>query len=278
MGTRSHGTKAAGAGPGKRCQRRDCAGSVISRPGTNVLVAAILLVALGLSPMGNFVQPASIGAQETLLLPSATPSGRYCTARSSVSAPARTSPRGMPCVTSMIGTSGAMRAITPWTTPTNSSSVPKSERKETGGIAGRNQCQQAGAEFLRHLGACLVDDGILVDDSVDTGQRFELSPVVAPVFAGAYQFLGDHDAHQPVPAVHTPYVRIQVLAVFHFQLEEFVQGRHILVPGFGRRFAEVLAGPLDLFQLEQDDPELLVHVHLPAIQLERGAERICRLF
>ena len=54
----------------------------------------------------------------------ARPAGMYSSARRSTSAPERTSWRAMPCVMSMTLTSGAIRAITPWQTPTNSSSSP----------------------------------------------------------------------------------------------------------------------------------------------------------
>jgi hypothetical protein len=45
-------------------------------------------------------------------------------ARRSTSAPARTSWRAMPCVMSMIRACGAIPAMTPWQTPTKSSSSP----------------------------------------------------------------------------------------------------------------------------------------------------------
>ena len=53
-----------------------------------------------------------------------TPAGMYASARRRTCAPARTSWRSMPCVTSMTRTAGAICAITPWQTPTKSSSSP----------------------------------------------------------------------------------------------------------------------------------------------------------
>src|SRR6266545_785845 len=44
-------------------------------------------------------------------------------------APCRTCCGGMPCVMSMISTSGQIRFITPWQVPTKSSCRPKSDRK-----------------------------------------------------------------------------------------------------------------------------------------------------
>ncbi len=67
----------------------------------------------------------------------ATPSGRYWIARTSVSAPAWMSPRGTLWVMSMTRDAGAMRARTAWTTPTNSSSRPKSDRKLMGRLTVR---------------------------------------------------------------------------------------------------------------------------------------------
>ena len=49
---------------------------------------------------------------------------RTGSARRRISAPLRTSWRGTPCETSMTRASGAIRAITPWQTPTKSSSCP----------------------------------------------------------------------------------------------------------------------------------------------------------
>ena len=53
-----------------------------------------------------------------------TPAGMNGNARRSTIAPSRTSWRAMPCVTSMTRTSGAIRAMTPWQTPTKSSPRP----------------------------------------------------------------------------------------------------------------------------------------------------------
>ena len=53
-----------------------------------------------------------------------TPAGMNPSARRSTSAPERTSCRAMPCVTSMTRAAGAIRAITPWQTPTKSSASP----------------------------------------------------------------------------------------------------------------------------------------------------------
>ena len=53
-----------------------------------------------------------------------TPGGQYGSARRSTSAPERTSWRGMPWVRSMTAAPGAIRAITPWQTPTKSSARP----------------------------------------------------------------------------------------------------------------------------------------------------------
>ena len=65
--------------------------------------------------------------------PSTTPLPRCGTARTRVWLPARTSKGGMWCVRSMTVVPGARAAITAWTTPANSSWVPKSERKKTVG-------------------------------------------------------------------------------------------------------------------------------------------------
>src|SRR5712691_6455888 len=52
--------------------------------------------------------------------------------RCSTSAPRSTSPGGIPWVRSITRASGASEASTPWQTPTNSSSSPKSDRKTIG--------------------------------------------------------------------------------------------------------------------------------------------------
>ncbi len=59
-----------------------------------------------------------------------TPTGMYGSVFASTSAPCSTACGGMPCVTSMIWASGAIRLITPWQVPTKSSCSPKSVRKE----------------------------------------------------------------------------------------------------------------------------------------------------
>ena len=52
----------------------------------------------------------------------------YGSVLASMSAPWRIRPGRIPCVTSMISVSGAMRLITPWQVPTKSSCSPKSVR------------------------------------------------------------------------------------------------------------------------------------------------------